>query len=74
MRNTFYNLCNVKYGIAKRNLVTSMYCASIFFRISIDFGIGGLTFDSQAIRIGHSLAYGSPPLQRFFYVIRSCVG
>ena len=36
--------------------------------------MGGLGFDSQAIQIGHSVAYGSPPLQRFSYVVRSCVG
>ena len=35
--------------------------------------MGGLGFDSQAIQIGHSVIYGSPPLQRFSSVVRSCV-
>ena len=34
----------------------------------------GLGFDSRAIQIGHSVAYGSPPLQRFSFVVQSCVG
>ena len=36
--------------------------------------MGGLEYDSfRAIQIGHSVAYGSPPLQRFSSVVRSCV-
>ena len=31
-------------------------------------------FDPRAIQIGHSVVYGSPPLQRFSSVVRSCVG
>ena len=75
MRNTFYNLCNVKYGIAERNFL-SLRCIKlqISFRISIAFRIGDLGFDSRANQIGHSVAYGSPPLQRFSSVVRSCVG
>ena len=34
----------------------------------------GLGFDSRAIQIGPSVAYGSTPLQRFSSVVRSCVG
>ena len=51
-----------------------MYEASKFFRISIAFGMGDLGFDSRAIQIGHKVARGSPPLQRFSLVVRSCVG
>ena len=36
--------------------------------------MGGLWFDSRAIQIGHSVAYGSPPLHRFSSVVRGCVG
>ena len=36
--------------------------------------MGGLGFDSQAVQIGHSIVYGSPFLQRFSSVVRSCVG
>ena len=36
--------------------------------------MGGTGFDSWAIQIEHSVAYGSPPLQRFSFVVRSCVG
>ena len=36
--------------------------------------MGGLGFDYQAIQIGHSVIYGSPFLQRFSSVVRSCVG
>ena len=36
--------------------------------------MGGLGFDSRTIQIGHSVAYGSPPLQRFSSVVQSCVG
>ena len=36
--------------------------------------MGGPGFDSRAIQIGHSVAYGSPPLQRFSFVVRSSVG
>ena len=45
-----------------------------FFRVCIAFGMGGVRFDSQAVQIGHSVVYGSPPLQRFSSVVRSCVG
>ena len=51
-----------------------MYLTSNFFRISVAFGKGGLGFNSRAIQIGHSVAYGSPPLHRFSSVVRSCVG
>ena len=33
--------------------------------MSIDFGMGDLEYDYRPIQIGHSVAYGSPPLQRF---------
>ena len=36
--------------------------------------MGGQGFDSGAIQIRHSVAYDSPPLQRFSSVVRSCVG
>ena len=36
--------------------------------------MGGLGFDSQAVQIGHNVVYGSPFLQRFSSVVRSCVG
>ena len=50
-----------------------MYEASNFLRISTDFGMGGLEYDSRAIQMGHSVAYGSQPLQRFSSMVRSCV-
>ena len=34
-------------------------------------GAGGLRFKSRVGQVGHSVAYGSPPLRRFFE--RSCV-
>ena len=36
--------------------------------------MGGLGFDCRATEIGHSVAYGLPPLQRFSSVVRSCDG
>ena len=36
--------------------------------------MGGLGFDFRAIQIGRSVAYGLPPLLRFSFVVRSCVG
>ena len=45
-----------------------------FFCIGIDFGMGGLGFHFQAFQIEHSVVYGSPLLQRFSSVVRSCVG
>ena len=36
--------------------------------------MGGLGFDSRAIRIGNSVVCGSPFLQRFSSVVRGCVG
>ena len=44
-----------------------------FVCVSIEFGMGGLGFHSQAFQIGHSVVYGSPPLKGFPSVIRSCV-
>ena len=54
--------------------VILMYYASSFFRIRNDFGMGGLGFTPQAIQIGHGVIYGSPLLQRFSFVVQSCVG
>ena len=37
----------------------------------IVIGAGGMGFDSRAGQIGHSVAYGSPPLRRFFRAVLS---
>ena len=73
MRNTFYNLCNVKYGIAELNYL-SLRCIKLqFFSVLASTSVWKvLGFDSRAIQIGHSVTYDSLPLQRFFTVVRSC--